>query len=203
MPQANTGPHKPSRKQRAKSAVGTILVLVAAPLTALIITLFVFQSYEVEGPSMSTTLHDNDRLIVLKLGRSWAKFRGGAYLPQRGDIIVFNKSESQDTPEPKRQLIKRVVGLPNERVVITEGHVKVFNSQYPAGFNPDNNLAHGVITGPTVGNIDMTIPEDEVFVLGDNRSNSLDSRTFGTVGHNDIVGRLWVRIFPFNQFDRF
>ena len=195
--------HRPSRGQRLRSVAATLLVLVAAPLTAFILTVYVFQTYEVDGPSMESTLQDNDRLLVLKLGRSWARFSGGTYLPRRGDIIVFNRSETASSGEHKRQLIKRVVGLPGDRVVIGDGQLTIFNSDYPAGYRPDSVLAHGVVTGPTTGNFDITVPEDEVFVMGDNRNNSLDSRTFGTVSHTDIVGRLWVRILPFNKFDAF
>ena len=196
-----SGSPRPSKKERYKSILSTILILLAAPLVALALTAYVFQSYEVDGPSMETTLQDNDRLIVLKLSKNISRLKKRVYLPARWDIIVFNRPATANSEE--RQLIKRVIGLPGERVVVRDGFVTVYNKEQPNGFNPDDNPEYSNTIEDTQGNIDLTVPENEVFVFGDNRNNSLDSRSFGTIPANDIVGRLVLRIFPFNKIDKY
>ncbi len=169
------------------------------------LTAFVFQSYEVDGPSMETTLQNRDRLIVWKVPRTLARITNRAYIPHRDDVIVFVKHGLYEAgSEQEKQLIKRVIGLPGDRVVVQDGHIKVYNSEHPDGYNPD--LDHDFsqnISSITTGNVDMVVPEGQVFVCGDNRTNSLDSRSFGTISSKDIVGKLTIRIFPINNFKSF
>lgn len=187
-------------KEGAKSIISTIAVLIAAPLIAIFITTYVFQSYEVDGPSMQTTLEDNDRLIVFKLPRTIARITKKDYLPGRGDIIIFNREGTFDPAvHREKQLIKRIIGLPGERVVVDEGKITVYNDESPDGFSPDNDEAYSDAITYTPGKVDLTVPAGEVFVAGDNRSNSLDSRSFGTIPARDIVGKLIVRLLPINS----
>lgn len=195
-------PHKDH--EGAKNVISTIAILVIAPLIALCLTAFVFQSYEVDGPSMETTLQNNDRLIVLKLPRTWAKITGHPYIPRRTDIVIFSKSDMYNFEgEGKKQLIKRVIGLPGERVVVKDGLITVYNQQYPDGFQPDKTLSYGSVITSTTGAMDITLDKNEVFVCGDNRNNSLDSRAFGAVDVKDIVGKLSLRLIPFNKAKSF
>jgi signal peptidase I len=183
-----------------RSVVSTILILIAAPIVALLLTNFVFQSYEVDGPSMETTLQNHDRLIVWKAPKTWASITNKYFIPNRGEIIIFNKRGLFDSsPDQEKQLIKRVIGLPGERVVVKDGIVTIYNAQHPEGFNPDANTEYIKSVVSTTGNVDITVPKGEVFVCGDNRGNSLDSRFFGTVPARDIVGTLAFRIFPLNK----
>jgi len=186
------------------SILSTLLILIVAPLIALLLTAFVFQSYEVDGPSMERTLQNHDRLIVMKTGKTWSRILGTSYIPKRGEIIVFNESPSIEKGTSRRQLIKRVIGLPGEHVVVSGGHITIYNKASPNGFNPDLIGHYGANVAPTTpGNVDITVPEGEVFVCGDNRTNSLDSRAFGTVPSADIIGNLTLRIYPFSTFERF
>ena len=185
-----------------KSLLSTTLIFVFAPLTALFLTFFVFQSYQVDGPSMESTLQDNDRLIVSKLPRTWASITGGDYIPDRGDIIIFHRKSSGDFGGDK-QLIKRVIALPGERVVVKGGEMIVYNDVFPDGFQPDKTMAYGSVISDTQGNVDLTVGENEVFVSGDNRGNSLDSRSFGPIKAEDIVGKLEYRVFPFDKAQSF
>lgn len=196
-----------SRREGWRSIFSTLAILVAAPVVALILTAFVFQSYQVDGPSMETTLHNNDRLIVWKMPKTISKITGHAYIPHRGDIIIFVAHGLEDAGGTQdKQLIKRVIGLPGDRVVVKDGAITIYNDKHPEGFNPDiNHDFSSGIASFTSGDIDMVVPKDQVFVCGDNRPNSLDSRfnQIGTVRAKDIVGKLTLRIFPLNSAKSF
>ncbi len=114
-------------------------------------------------------------------------------MPDRGEIVVFHNPRNVDSP----QLIKRVIGLPGERVVVNDGNIFIFNSENPNGFMPDKSF--GLELDITVGNVDLVVPEGNIFVAGDNRyqGGSLDSRNeLGTVPVDLIVGELVLRILP-------
>lgn len=192
-------------KESIRSAISTIGILLTAPLIAVFLTIFVFQSYQVDGQSMETTLNNNDRLIVWKLPKTWSRITGHQYVPKRGDIIVFvEPSLGEYGRDPSKQLIKRVVGLPGEKVVIHDGKLIIYNSEHPEGFEPDKTLPYGeAITQYTSMDKTWTIGPHEVFAVGDNRGNSLDSRTFGPIDVHNIVGKLVVRVLPLSDITRF
>jgi signal peptidase I len=199
-----TPPAPASRNEHIRSVLSTIGVLLIAPAIALVLTAFIFQSYQVDGPSMQTTLENNDRLIVWKTPRTWSRITRHAYVPDRGDVIIFVAHNLDDFGQtPDKQLIKRVVGLPGERVVVKNGVLKIYNKQHLNGFQPDKTLPYGKVITDTQGDIDEVVPQDSVFVCGDNRSNSLDSRVFGPVASKDIVGKLVMRVLPLDQAKRF
>ena len=192
------------KKTGIKSIFSTIAILVIAPLIALSLTMFVFQSYEVDGPSMETTLQNHDRLIVYKLPRTIARITGHNFQPKRGEIVIFTRRDSLEFGSSKpRQLIKRVLALPGERVVVKDGIITVYNSDNPEGFRPDEVAPYGKVITTTSGDIDLTVPEDSVYVCGDNRPQSLDSRSFGPVPMKDLVGKLSLRVYPFGKGHKF
>jgi signal peptidase I len=196
--------HGSAARSAFREHLSTFGILLAAPLMALLMIAFVFQTYEVDGPSMESTLQDQDRLIVLKLPRTFARVTGGEYLPNRYDIIVFNHTGGfGNGSSNKKQLIKRVIGVPGDRVVIKDGVVTIFNKENPDGFLVDRYGPESSTITSTTGNIDQTVKEGEIFVMGDNRENSLDSRGLGTVETEDIVGKLSARIYPFDNITKF
>jgi signal peptidase I len=208
LDQAPTVSDEPTEKSGSvRTLLSTIGILLLAPLIAIFLTLFVFQSYQVDGPSMETTLQNNDRLIVWKLPRTWARITGHQYVPSRGDIIILNESglTSYGSPEDKRQLVKRVVALPGERVVIKDNVLTVYNRENPDGFQPDATLPYGKNGSipPTTNNAEFTLSATELFVCGDNRPNSLDSRTFGPIQTSQVVGKLVARILPLSNIEKF
>lgn len=197
---------KRQRKENIKSVLSTIGILISAPLVALLLIAFVFQSYEVDGPSMESTLSDSDRLIVVKAGVTWANLRGQDYVPDRGDIIVFAKRGTIDPAAGgERQLIKRVIGLPGDRIFIENGRITITNDERPDGFDPDDELGYGdlIASRDASEDHDITVGENQIFVMGDNRSNSLDSRKFGAIDTDEVVGQLSTRIFPLDSITRF
>lgn len=199
-------PNKDRHKNEGfKSILSTILILIIAPLLAIGIVRFVFQSYEVDGPSMDPTLHTHNRLIVWKTPRTWARITGNDFVPDRANIIIFIKRGMYDfNTDKEKQLIKRVIGLPGERVVVKDGVITVYNNEHPEGFQPDKTMEYGKNLNKNVsGNVDITVPPGQIFVVGDNRDNSLDSRSFGPIPVEDIVGTLSLRILPLSDFQRF
>ncbi|MCA9328743.1 signal peptidase I, partial [Candidatus Saccharibacteria bacterium] len=118
------------------------------------------------------------------------------------DIIVFDRPKNLSAPDSTKHLIKRVIGLPGERVVVKDGSVTVFNKDNPDGFNPDKDKEYTRGFTSTPGNADITVGTNEVFVLGDNRTNSSDSRVFGTISTEIIVGRASARFIPVNAMKK-
>jgi signal peptidase I len=105
--------------------------------------------------------------------------------------------------QPDKQLIKRVIGLPGDRVVVHEGKITIYNTANPSGFDPDATNTWGKVIQSTSGEVDTIVNADSVFVCGDNRGNSLDSRYFGPIPASDIVGKLALRVFPLNNAQSF
>lgn len=190
--------------QQLKPIVSVVTFVVGVVITATLINAFVFQSYFVEGTSMTPTLHNHDRLIIDKFSRSFSFVQGKPYVPGRGQIAILDSTLRDRQGQPE-QLIKRVIGLPGERVVIQNGIVTIYNHDFPAGFDADKTL--GLNLGPafTSEPVDIMLGETEIYVIGDNRSpgGSLDSRSFGPVDIKNIEGRLWARIFPFGDMRTF
>ena len=182
----------------------TVAILGAALLTALFIIAFVFRSYQVDGPSMENTLQNGDKLIIWKVPRSWAKITHHDYIPNRGDVVVFTESGlGEFGQQDSKQLIKRVIGLPGERVVVKNGVIVVYNDEHPKGFEPDKTLPYGKHIPVTTGDVDYTLGPHQVFVSGDNRPDSLDSRAFGPIDADQIIGKLVIRVFPVSEAEAF
>jgi signal peptidase I len=183
-----------------RELLSTLGILVTALVVALFIIGFVFRSYQVDGPSMQNTLQNADKLIIWKVPRSWARITGHQYVPKRGDIIVFTQSGLSDFgQQDSKQLIKRVIGLPGDRVSVNNGEITVYNDAKPGGFNPDRTLPYGKNIPATSGNLNVTLGPNQLFVSGDNRPDSLDSRAFGPINTNQVVGKLVLRVFPVSQ----
>lgn len=177
-------------------------ILAVAGLLAFLLITFVFRSYSVDGPSMETALQHEDKLIIWKVPRTIASITGNDYIPGRGDVIIFDEDNLTACGQyGSKQLIKRVIGLPGERVVVKEGIITVYNQQQPNGFQPDLELDYNKDRHieATTGNIDVTLKDGQVFVSGDNRPDSCDSRAFGPIEADQIIGKLVLRLLPANN----
>ena len=201
-PDAVQSPPPDSPPSAWRDMVSIFGVLVSALLLAFVLITFVFQSYQVDGPSMEPTLNTGDHLIVWKVPQTIAGVTGNDYIPNRGDVIIFDVPASAANPT-ELQLVKRVIALPGERIAIRNGTVTVYNQAHPQGFQPDRTLPYGTVITTTPGNIDVVVGDNQVFVLGDHRDNSKDSRDLGPVRSDDIVGKLIARVLPANNFKIF
>ena len=162
----------------------SIYLLVVLVLTYLVIT-FVGQRTQVSGSSMETTLSGEDNLIVDKISYRFSE-------PKRFDIIVFPFEYEEDT-----YYIKRIIGMPGERVQIDgEGNI------YIDGEVLEESYGREIMESPGRAWEEITLAEDEYFVLGDNRNHSSDSRdpSVGNIKRKDIIGRAFLRIWPFEKF---
>ena len=194
--QDNQNPLERSRPQWLSSAVSLLKFFAAVILLVTVINGFGLQSYEVYGQSMEPTLSPGDRLVISKLGKTFSSISGGDFVPKRGDIVVFNDPRGSSD----LQLIKRVIGLPGERVKLEDGTITIYNNDNPTGFNVDEELELDL--DYTSGLVDITVGEDSLFVSGDNRrpGGSLDSRNeLGTVPLEQVIGTLTIRLFPLSN----
>lgn len=162
----------------------SIYLLVVLGITYIVIH-FVGQRTHVVGSSMETTLSDNDQLIVDKITYRFSE-------PKRYDIIVFPFQYEKNT-----RYIKRIIGLPGETVFIDET-----GTIFIDGNVLEESYGREIIRDPGLAYEKIQLLPNEYFVLGDNRNNSTDSRdpSVGNIKKEDIIGRAWVRIWPFDQF---
>lgn len=160
-----------------------LYMAVVLGLTFLVIT-FVGQRTYVSGDSMRNTLEDGDNLIVDKITYRFSD-------PKRFDIIVFPFEYEEDT-----YYIKRIIGMPGETIQIAEGKIYVDGEQLSESYGRE------VMESPGIAETPITLGEDEYFVLGDNRNASSDSRdpSVGVIHKDKIIGRAWLRIWPFSKF---
>jgi signal peptidase I len=193
-PAISNDPVVAPRSRRSRLAHLAIEIVETLVLTALIflgLQAFVAQPFRVEGQSMQSTLEPDQYVLVDKLTPRWAPYG-------RGEIVVLNPPTGYQrggTP-----FIKRVIGLPGDRVQLVDGTVVVNGTKLtePYIFSEDGVRQP---TEPTGGGLsEWIVPPGQLFVLGDHRENSEDSRVFGTVDLASIVGRAWLRYWPVNTF---
>jgi signal peptidase I len=188
-----------NRHPHFKDALSVAVFIICVIIGTTLINAFVFRSFNVSGSSMHPTLETNDRLIVNRMAVTWAQLQGNQFQPERGQVIVFENPRYSIGLED-RYLVKRVIGLPGERVVLENGAYTVYNKEHPEGFDPDTTFKDEP-AAPMSGEVNTVVPDGELFVSGDNRvgSYSCDSRRcLGTVPLYDVVGPVSARIFPFS-----
>lgn len=160
---------------KIKDSISFIVIILAI----ILIRLFIVTPVRVDGPSMNDTLHDGDILLLDKYDNKYERF----------EIVVFNYNGER--------LIKRIIGLPGEVVSYKN------NKLYINGNEIEDNYGLGYTEDFELKNLNLTkIPDNEYLVMGDNRNDSLDSRYFGTISKDKILGSVKYRLFPFNKFGK-
>lgn len=163
-----------------------IEITLVAVVAVLIIRYFLVQPFLVNGASMEPNFSNGDYLLIDEIAY---RFRE----PRRGEAIVFHYPRDK-----KFYYIKRIIGLPGEELEIKNGKVFIFNKEHPEGFVLDENyLPLGLETVGKEGRV--VLAENEYFAFGDNRDFSFDSRNWGAVKYDNIVGLVRLRLWPFNK----
>ncbi len=177
----------------AALAIGAFLlevlqIVIVAAAIVLPVRYFLIQPFNVKGASMEPNFHNDEYLIIDELSY---RFRE----PVRGEVVVF-----RPPLDPGEYYIKRMIGLPGETVEITDGHVYISNADHPNRVELKEAYLDDL---STQGKKKVTLAADEYMVLGDNRDESLDSRSFGPIKRASIVGRAWVRGLPLSRVGLF
>jgi signal peptidase I len=199
-------PVSEARPSRVRSVIEWVVVIVGALIVALLIKTFLIQAFFIPSSSMVPTLHIDDRVLVNKLSYK-------LHDVHRGDIVVFERPAHEGATitteggngareeDDVKDLIKRVIGLPGDEVVIKENAVWINGERLDESYLPPGTTTTN--RGDWQDCTDQQpceIPDDSVWVMGDNRGSSADSRYFGPVEENDIVGRAFLRIWPLGDF---
>lgn len=167
-----------------------LLKMVVISLIIIIpIRYFLIQPFFVQGASMEPNFDNGQYLVIDELSY---RLRS----PERGEVIVF-KYQTGD------YFIKRVIGLPGETIEIKNQHIYIINSQYPQGAQLEEPYLDPALVTSAYGKSEWKLGPDQYFVMGDNRTVSYDSRWFGPIQRSAIVGRVWVRAYPFTSADVF
>lgn len=176
----------PTSKPKNKSIFRELLQFAILVLVVIIpIRFFIAQPFIVVGESMLPTFSTNEYLIVDELS-----YKLGS--PERWQVIIFKYPYAAEENGDSKYFIKRIIGLPGETVVIKNGTVVIKNSDNPDGFTLDEPY----IESKTDTSMTMTLGDDQYFVMGDNRPKSFDSRSWGPVSRDMIVGKAFVRLLP-------
>lgn len=175
----------PQQQQRSRGVGWVIEIAVTVALAValyFVIQTFIVQTYRVEGQSMDRTLRDGQHLLIDKLTPRFDSY-------SRGDVVVLHPPDQAESSTP---YIKRVIGVPGDHVEIRDGGVWINGLRLDEPYVPDGDPTES--EDPDFDTVDLG--PDEVWVMGDNRQHSVDSRTFGPVQVSEIIGRAWLRFWP-------
>lgn len=177
--------------ERVRSMVEWVAVVVGALIVALIVKTFLFQAFYIPSASMEPTLQKGDRVLVNKVSYDVHHVR-------RGDVVVFEIPPASIGPDGIKDLIKRVIGLPGDTIESRDGIVYVNDRRLTEPYLPAGTLTGNPADGSNPPIVRQVVPAGKVFVMGDNRANSHDSRYSdrGPIPISSIVGRAFVLVWP-------
>jgi signal peptidase I len=164
-----------------------VKIIIISLVIIIPIRYFLIQPFYVKGASMEPNFFDKEYLIIDEIS-----YRFNA--PKRGDIIVFRYPQ-----DPQEYFIKRIIGLPGEKVQLKGGDVFVFNKENPDGVKLDEPYLPANLKTYALNEEAVTLSDSQFFVLGDNRNSSRDSRYFGPVNKSFFIGKVFFRGFPFDR----
>ena len=200
-PHQNGGQGEPPKEAAsARWIVELVVVVVVAVLAAMLLRTFVVATYSIPSGSMEPTLQIGDRIVVDKL--SYHLHGIG-----RGDIVVLSTPPTENCAGPPvSDLVKRVIALPGEIIALEDGRVLINGRLYPEPFLPPNlrnDTYPGPSTAPYALHAAYRVPAGDVYVMGDNRPDSCDSRYWGPIRQSTIVGKVDLRIWPLSRIGFF
>ena len=188
---------EPEQKPGREFAKGVFSVILEFIITiaiifvvSFVIRMFVLQPFVVEGQSMEPSFHNQEYLLAEKITKYFKDYK-------RGDVIIFK------SPSENFNLIKRIIAIPGEKVVIEDGKIEIFKNPFAKNgleveekyILPDESQNQDPV--------EVTLKSDQYFVLGDNRTNSVDSRSFGPIKKDQIIGKVWLTAFPITNLELF
>ena len=177
-------------QRRSSSLLSWVLTVGIAVIVALVVRAFVFQMFWIPSESMTPTLEKGDRVLVSKLGDVTS--------PTRGDIVVFSRPPSLASGE--EHLIKRVIGLPGDRVAFVDGQVFIDEAPLAEPYLPEGTETIDLSTPGCTLQAPCAVGPGQLWMMGDNRDQSADSRRFGAIESSTVVGRAFVTVWPISRF---
>ncbi len=177
---------KSKLKQHAESIFDLIKFAAIALAIVIPIRMFIAQPFVVSGDSMFPTFHNGQYLIVDEISYI-------LYGPHRGDVVIFHYPK-----DPSRFFIKRIIGMPNEKIIVNEDKVTIINKEYPKGIVLKEPYINEKLFTPTG---EFNTGDNEFFVMGDNRNRSSDSRSWGILPKKLMVGRAYLRLLPIDSIN--
>ncbi|NBO67748.1 MAG: signal peptidase I [Actinobacteria bacterium] len=197
MPDLQFDQTKRRRSMAARQLVEWVVVVAVALVVAMLIRLFLLQQFYISGPSMETTMFTDNRVLVNKLA-----YRIGDV--NRGDIVVFDRVTMNGTDVEHDDLIKRVIALEGEQIEIRKCVVYIDGKALSEPYLPSRDTNQPDLSN-RCGTVDMemqTVEEGSIFLMGDNRPQSFDSRMFGAIKKDLVIGRAFVLIWPPTSWSR-
>lgn len=171
--------------------IDIIETLVVAVAIFVVVYLFLLQPHQVRGASMEPNLSDSQYILTDKISYRFND-------PSRGDIIVFKAPVDENF-----DYIKRIIGLPGETISLVDGEIFIKNSENPNGFTLEEPYPTNGLNSPgevLADEVEFTLSEEKYFVLGDNRGQSFDSREWGELPRENIIGKGWLKYWPIPDF---
>ena len=171
--------------------IDIVETLVVAAAIFVVVYLFLLQPHQVRGASMEPNLSDGQYILTDKISYRFSD-------PHRGDIIVFKAPVDENF-----DYIKRIIGLPGETISIIEDEIIIRNSENPNGFTLGEPYSFNGVNSPgevLSNEVEFTISQNKYFVMGDNRSQSFDSREWGELPRKNIIGKGWLKYWPIPDF---
>lgn len=189
-----TADQVPQPKDHAKALRDWVIVVAVALFAALLIRVFVFQQFYISGPSMQATLYNDNRVLVNKLSY---RLHGIG----RGDVVVFDRVTTNGGVVNHDDLIKRVIALGGDTLSIKNCKVFVNGEEITEDYLNDYDLAQkDLVNRCRVVNLEeQRVPDNKIFVMGDNRPESYDSRMFGPIDEELVVGKAFLVVWPLSQ----
>ncbi|MCB9821695.1 signal peptidase I [Candidatus Nomurabacteria bacterium] len=185
-------------EQAKKYLLPAVMVSLVGLGVFYVLTTWVIAVFRVDGVSMETTLHNNSHHLIFKLPDTYARITRSQYIPSRYDVVIFEKTDTSNIQgidlSETTHVVKRVIGLPGERVVIDGGYILVYPKDSTNPIEADLQQPWSTVLSPSYGTkIDITLKDDELFVAGDNRVDSIDSRIYGPIKIDELRGKALFR----------